>query len=66
MFSREDQSGYRGFWEKPLTGSYGDYTFYANGTWTQGAVVPMALQILENIDLKSMGHNSPEYVHTLL
>ena len=26
----------------------------------------MVLQILDGIDLKSMGHNSPEYVHTVL
>ena len=49
-----------------MTGSYGDYTFHAHRTWSQGAVVPMVLQILEGIDLKAMGPNSPEYVHTLL
>jgi len=26
----------------------------------------MALQILDGIDLKSMGHNSPEYIHTVV
>jgi gamma-glutamyltranspeptidase/glutathione hydrolase len=66
LFSHKDLSEYKGHWEKPLTGSYGDFTFYANGTWSQGAVVPMALQILEGIDLKSMDHNSPQYVHTLI
>jgi gamma-glutamyltranspeptidase/glutathione hydrolase len=26
---------------------------------------PLTLQILEGIDLKSMGHNSPQYIHTV-
>src|SRR6056297_2062085 len=66
LFTRDDLSGYKGYWENPLTGTYRNYTIYANRTWCQGAVTPMVLQILEGIDLKSMGHNSPEYMHTVL
>jgi len=66
LITLEDLSSYSGGWETPLSGSYGDYTIYANQTWTQGGVVPMALQILDGIDLKSMGHNSPEYIHTVI
>jgi gamma-glutamyltranspeptidase/glutathione hydrolase len=66
LISREDLANYTGYWEEPLSGSYGDYTFHAHRTWSQGAVVPMVLQLLEGMDLKAMGHNSPEYVHTLL
>ena len=66
LFTREDLSGYRGEFETPLSGSYGDYTLYTNRTWCQGAVVPLALQILEGVDLKSMSHNSPAYVHAVL
>jgi len=66
LFTRDDLSGYHGYWEKPLTGTYRDYTIYTNRTWCQGAVTPMVLQILEGIDLKSMKHNSPQYMHTVL
>ncbi len=66
LFTREDLSGYRGEFETPLSGSYGEYTLYTNRTWSQGAVVPLALQILEGVDLKTMGHNSPAYVHAVL
>lgn len=66
LFTAEDLANYTGYWETSLKGNYGPYTVYANGTWNQGAVTPMALQILAGIDLKSMGHNSPEYVHTVL
>ncbi len=65
LFTAEDLANYSGYWEEPVQGSFGEYTFFVNGTWSQGIVVPMALQILEGIDLKSMGHNSPEYVHTV-
>jgi gamma-glutamyltranspeptidase / glutathione hydrolase len=66
LFTAEDLASYQGGWEKPLSGQYGEYTIYANNTWNQGAVVPMVLQMLDGIDLKGMGHNSPEYVHTVL
>jgi len=66
LFTAEDMANYRGHWEKPLQGRFGPYTIYANDTWNQSAVTPMVLQILDGIDLKSMGHNSPEYVHTVL
>jgi gamma-glutamyltranspeptidase/glutathione hydrolase len=65
LITAEDLAGYTGGWETPVQGSYGAYTYYTNGTWSQGAIGPLALQILEGIDLKSMGHNSPRYVHTV-
>lgn len=42
------------------------YTVNKPGFWTQGPVMLEALNILESYDLKSMGHNSPEYLHTVL
>ncbi|HEY9593623.1 MAG TPA: gamma-glutamyltransferase, partial [Spirochaetia bacterium] len=65
LVTEADLASYTGGWEAPVQGSYGEYTFYTNGTWSQGAVGPLALQILDGIDLKSMGHNSPLYVHTV-
>ena len=66
LFTAEDLANYSGYWETPLTGRFKDYTIYANDTWNQGAVTPIVLQMLNGIDLKAMGHNSPEYVHTVL
>jgi gamma-glutamyltranspeptidase / glutathione hydrolase len=65
LITAADLAQYSGGWETPVQGSYGAYTFFTNGTWTQGAAGPLALQILEGIDLKSLGHNSPQYVHTV-
>jgi gamma-glutamyltranspeptidase / glutathione hydrolase len=66
LFTAEDLANYRGYWETPLKGQYGPYTICANDTWNQGAVVPMALQTLDGIDLKALGHNSPEYINTVV
>ena len=66
LITYEDLKSYEGGWETPLKGTYGEYTVYSNQTWNQGAVVPMVLQMLEGFDLKAMGHNSPEYIHTVL
>jgi gamma-glutamyltranspeptidase/glutathione hydrolase len=61
----EDLANYRGKWEAPVSGTFGEYTVWANDTWCQGPTVPMILQLLEGIDLKAMGHNSPEYISTI-
>ena len=66
LITKEDLAEYEGFWEEPVTGSFGELTIHANRTWNQGAMLPMILQILEGIDLRSMEHNSPEYIHTLI
>lgn len=66
LFTKEDLSNYSGYWEKPITGRFAEYTICSNDTWCQGPVVPLALQILDGIDLESMGHNTPEYLHTVI
>ena len=66
LFSHEDLANYEGDWEEPIEGNYENYSLFTNGTWTQGPVMPIILQILEGVDLKSMEHNSPEYMHTVL
>lgn len=38
---------------------------HACGPWSQGPVVPMALNILKGYDLRRMGHNSKEYIHVV-
>jgi gamma-glutamyltranspeptidase / glutathione hydrolase len=65
LITKDDLANYSGYWEEPLKGSYGEYTFYTNQTWNQGIVGLMTLQLLEGINLKGMGHNSPQYIHTV-
>ncbi len=52
--------------DEPRTTTYRGYTINKPGFWTQGPVMLEALNILEGFDLKSMGHNSPQYLHTVI
>jgi gamma-glutamyltranspeptidase/glutathione hydrolase len=66
LFSASDLADYQGGWEDPWSAEIGPYVVHTNQGWSQGIVVPLVLGILSNIDLESLGHNSPEYVHTVL
>ena len=51
--------------EEPVKTSYKGIDVYKLQFWQQGPAMLQALNILENADLKSMGYNSPRYVHAL-
>ena len=55
---------YEAKYETPLKTSYMGHEIHGQRTWTQGAVLMQALNILENFALREMGHNSTAYVHT--
>ena len=50
---------------QPVSTDYRGYQIYKAGFWTQGPAMVETLNMLEGFDLKKMGHNSPEYIHTL-
>ena len=52
--------------EKPQVGAYKDYTLYTCGPWCQGPSLIQILNILEGFDLVAMGHNSAQYIHTVV
>jgi gamma-glutamyltranspeptidase/glutathione hydrolase len=62
----EDMAAFHAEIDTPRTTTYRGYTINKPGFWTQGPVMLEALNILEGYDLKAMGHNSPEYLHTLV
>jgi gamma-glutamyltranspeptidase / glutathione hydrolase len=51
--------------EEPVLTNYKGIDVYKLTSWTQGPVLLQTLNILENVDLKSMGYNSSRYIHTL-
>jgi gamma-glutamyltranspeptidase/glutathione hydrolase len=61
-----DLANYHAEIDQPKMGIYRGYEIYKPGFWTQGPVMIEALNILEGFDLKSMGHNSPQYLHTVV
>lgn len=50
---------------QPVSADYRGYQIYKAGFWTQGPAMVETLNMLEGFDLKKMGHNSTEYIHTL-
>jgi gamma-glutamyltranspeptidase/glutathione hydrolase len=50
---------------KPVETEYRGYQVYKAGFWTQGPALVETLNLIEGYDLKSMGHNSATYIHTL-
>jgi len=50
----------------PLKTTYRGYTVYKTGPLTQGPYLSQTLRLLENFDLKKMGFNSADYIHTVI
>ena len=50
----------------PVKADYRGLEVYKAGFWTAGPAMVETLNLLEGYDLKSLGHNSPDYVHTLI
>jgi len=65
LFTMEDLDKWQVHIEDPVTTSYKGIDVYKLTSWVQGPVMLQALNILEKIDLKSMGYNSARYIHTL-
>jgi gamma-glutamyltranspeptidase / glutathione hydrolase len=65
LITREDLANWRVKIEEPVHVSYKGIEVYKLNTWVQGPVMLQALNLLEGMDLKSMGYNSARYIHTL-
>ena len=64
LFRYEDFAGYSAKVEEPVSVDYRGYTVYKNPSASQGPAELIALNLLEGYDLKKMGLNSAEYIHT--
>jgi gamma-glutamyltranspeptidase/glutathione hydrolase len=51
--------------EEPVMTDYKGVQVYKLTAWTQGPALLQSLNILETIDVKSMGYNSARYIHAL-
>jgi gamma-glutamyltranspeptidase/glutathione hydrolase len=65
LITMEDMANTKLLVEEPVKVNYKGFDVYKLTVWTQGPVLLQALNILENFDLKAMGHNSPQYMHTI-
>jgi gamma-glutamyltranspeptidase/glutathione hydrolase len=65
LITASDLANWQVKFEEPTHANYRGIDVYKLDSWTQGPVMLQALNILENFDLKSMGYNSGNYVHTV-
>ncbi len=65
LITADDLAKWQVHIEEPVTVNYKGIDVYKLNVWTQGPAMLQALNILENYDLKSMGYNSPKYIHTV-
>jgi len=65
LLTAEDFSEFRVGIEPPTQTKFGNIDVYGCGPWCQGPMMLQALNLLDGIDLKKMGHNSTAYIHTL-
>jgi gamma-glutamyltranspeptidase/glutathione hydrolase len=64
LFRYEDFANYTAKIEEPVSVNYRGYTVYKNASSTQGPTELIALNLLEGYELKKMGLNSADYIHT--
>ncbi len=65
LITLDDLAKWKPIEEEPLHVNYKGIEVYKMQQWTQGPVLLQSLNMLENVDLKSMGYNSARYIHTL-
>ena len=64
LFRYEDFANYTAKVEEPVSIDYRGYQIYKNASASQGPAELFALNLLAGYDLKAMGHNSADYIHT--
>jgi len=65
LLAASDLAGWRANVGAPTKTSYHGYEIYKTGFWAQGPMMLETFNLLEGYDLKKMGQNSPEYIHTV-
>src|SRR4029078_5475235 len=65
QITESDLANWRVKLEEPRRTTYRGIDVYKLDHWTQGPAMLQALNILENFDLKAMGYNSADYIHTV-
>jgi gamma-glutamyltranspeptidase / glutathione hydrolase len=65
LLAASDLAGWHATVGEPTKGEYRGCAIYKTGFWAQGPMMIEVLNLLEGFDLKKMGQNSPEYIHTV-
>jgi len=65
LFTEADLANWEVHIEQPVSTTYKGIEVFKLTHWVQGPVMLQMLNMLESLDVGSMGHNSPRYIHTL-
>jgi gamma-glutamyltranspeptidase / glutathione hydrolase len=65
LHTMEDLDRWKVHVEEPVMTDYKGVQVYKLNAWTQGPALLQSLNILENVDVKSMGYNSAKYIHAV-
>ena len=65
LITLNDLKNYKVYIEEPLKTTYKNIDVYKLTTWVQSPVLLQSLNMVENLDVKSMGFNSTNYIHNL-
>ena len=65
LITTKDLKNYKVYIEEPLKTTYKNIDVYKLTTWVQSPVLLQSLNMMENFNVKSMGFNSSNYIHTL-
>src|SRR5262249_14812728 len=65
FLSADDLADYRSGFDEPVETSFGDIRLYACGPWCQGPSLLQALNLLDPAEMRSLGHNTPAYLHRI-
>ncbi|MBU3743398.1 MAG: gamma-glutamyltransferase family protein [Sediminibacterium sp.] len=65
LITMQDLANWKPKEEEPLHVNYRGVEVYKLSQWTQGPMLLQSLNMLEPLDLKAMGYNSPQYIHNL-
>jgi gamma-glutamyltranspeptidase/glutathione hydrolase len=66
LLTKEDFAAWKPKIDVHVTINYHGLDVYKCGPWTQGPVFLQQLRLLEGYDLPALGHNSANYIHTVI
>jgi len=65
LITKDDLANWEVHLEEPVKTTYKDLEVYKLTTWVQGPVMLQALNMLEQLNIGSMGYNTSTYIHAL-
>lgn len=65
LITKQDLANWKVYIEEPLKTNYKGIDVYKLTSWVQSPVMLQSLNMVEQLDIKSLGYNSVNYIHTL-